>query len=99
MKEISLTLSCLLLLISCKGKDSYPDVPLIIMDLANGQCRYYKLVDKENIKFDGPVERHNLYKYDENGNVVKNDMCEGVIGYLPRDFKKVQNWARDNQGN
>lgn len=95
MKKIFLILS--LCLFGCKHSETYPDVPVIILDLQNVQCRYYKLVDKENVKFDGPIERHNLYQINESGKTVPNPACEGVIGYLPRGFKKVQNWARDIQ--
>lgn len=87
----------LLFLLGCKSSDTFPDVSVVIIDLQNVQCRYYKLVDKKEIKFDGPIERHNLYRIDENGKTIPNTKCEGAIGYLPRDFKKVQNWARDIQ--
>lgn len=95
MKKIFLILS-IVLLGACKASETYPDVSVIIIDLANVQCRYYKLVDKRDIKFDGPTAYHNLYKI-KDGKTVPNEMCEGAIGYLPREFKKVQNWARDIQ--
>jgi len=93
LSAIFLTLSFL----GCKSTETYPDVPVIILDLKNVQCRYYKLIDKEEVKFDGPIAYHNLYEINEEGKTVPNSKCEGALGYLPRDFKKVQNWARDVQ--
>lgn len=87
----------LLFLTSCKHASEYPDVLVTIIDLQNVQCRQYKMIDKEKVLFDGPVATHNLYYIDEQGKTKPNKICEGLIGYTPKEFKQVQNWARDIQ--
>lgn len=108
MKTTLLILS-VLTLTSCKTLDEnpYPDEPILVLDLANVQCRYRRLVDHKKVKFSTVYEYHTLYLVDGNGNYIigengrpkPNPKCEGMWGYLPESMKKVQNWARDIQGN
>lgn len=83
--SVVLTLS-LLFLAGCKTVDPYPDELLTIIDVQNGVCRDYKLVDQKNITFEGPVARYAL----------NSSKCQVVWGYRPEAFKKIQNWARDS---
>lgn len=93
MRKIFLILSVVIIclwLTGCqffKTAEPYPGEPLTIIDIANKVCRDYKLVDSENLIFEGPTFRY----------PIEDVKCEGIIGYRPSSYKKVQNWSRDIQ--
>jgi hypothetical protein len=69
----------------CKAAQTYPsDEPLFLVDVGNKVCAEYRVVDVVNVKVKLFAE-HPLAK------------CQDVVGYSRKGFKRVQNWARDNQ--
>lgn len=88
MKKISLILS-IFVLAGCKFHQPLPDVTLTVYDAKRAVCRDYKLVDAASMTFEGPVAR-----WPEG-----HENCMRVFGFREDDFKKVQNWIRDEQKN
>lgn len=75
------------MLSACKTTEPFPNELLTRVDIANGVCRDYKLVNAKELIFEGPVARYSL----------SDSRCDGIFGYRPKAFKNVQNWARDQQ--
>lgn len=85
------------LLTGCKTL-SYPDIPLIEVNLKRAKCYERRLVDSKLVTFSSVTAEHALYLYDESGAFVGvNPLCETTFGYRAADFKKAQNFARDAQ--
>lgn len=63
----------------------YPREKLYRSDLANGVCVEFEMYDFEQILFQRTGE------FD----LLVGGPCDGMFGYTPRAFKKIQNWSRD----
>lgn len=85
------------LLPACKTL-TYPDLPLIEINLKRAKCYERRLVDSKLVTFSAVSAEYPLYLYDESGAYVGvNPLCETTFGYRAADFKKAQNFARDVQ--
>jgi hypothetical protein len=82
MKRTILILS--LAFAGCKTATPFPNVPVYVNDIKHGVCAEYEIIDVQNFKVKLKAE-HDISK------------CQGVVGFDREGFKKVQNWARDEQ--
>lgn len=77
---------------------TYPDIPLIEINLKRAKCYERRLLDSKLVTFSSVTAEYPLYLYDQDGVFLGvNPLCETTFGYRAADFKKAQNFARDVQ--
>ena len=80
LKAHSAYLTALLLLTSCTGLKPFPTKFIYEVDLKNGVCGQYKIVDPEKLKFDHVAD-------------LPLSNCNGVFGFASDKVGLVFNWA------
>lgn len=83
MKKTFLILS--LALVSCKKSTEFPVDKIYVVDLNNSVCVEYPIIDKKRVKVGDGTELP----------LAVEGPCNRLVGLEKSDFKKLQNWARD----
>lgn len=84
MKKIGLILSFLFLTTCAHAQ--FPATKLYVVDLTNGVCAEYDIVDATNFKV----------RHKRDLALQKGGPCDRMAGFHRNEFKGVQNYVRDS---